>query len=651
MKSMSLYRFPGHRVARAALPCLLTMALLWAAGPSSAVAQTGTVRSWGSNDLGQLGDGTQADSYVPLQVLGLTDVVAVAAGGRHTVALKSDGTVWAWGSNSHGQLGDGNGGPGAFSTTPVQVARITQQMCAIAAGPNHTIALKADGTVWGCGENTHGQLGDGTTVDRVKPVQVVGLTDAVAIAAGSRHTLALRFYDTVWAWGDNDHGQLGDGTTTDSTVPIQTVGLPTWYRELAAGDSHSLVIDNSGKVWTWGNNGDGQLGDGTHTDSSTALQVAGLSNVVACAAGDNHTLVVKDDGTAWAWGLNSDGQLGDGTTTSRTAPVAVSGLTDTLLISGGAAHSLALADDGTAWAWGSNSRGQLGINPTTGHSYVPVQVGSLSGVAAVDAGTDHNASLLGPLAAYTFTGERWPVGIPGGCGLELHPDKELYNYGERVWGGMICAPAGWYFTGWEGDVDRLVDPAMASRPTVFMTADCHLIALHDTVWTLNYSTEDDLDWVYQNTPGTLANGGHKVRLAVHWSSWRLGDGIFIAKLPDSGPGNVTIQDDPQGDPMVKYIVGSPRLGGAAGPLLLGIWFTEEMVGIPWFMVPFTCRPLGDVDGNGGAEPADVSLLINKLNGLGNGGFDDKAFDLDANGGAEPGDIAILIHILNNQPVP
>jgi len=428
----------------------LTGVVAVTAGGSHTVAlkADGTVWAWGRNDQGQLGVGThgsETDRDTPVQVKGeegigtLTGVVAVAAGGNHTVALKADGTVWAWGDNFYGQLGDDNDVPGIDSDTPVQVVGEGGEgtltgVVALAAGGSHTVALKADGTVWAWGKNDHGQLGDNTGVpgiDSDTPVRVKGeggegtLTGVVAVAAGSSYTVALKDDGTVWAWGNNEHGQLGDGNEgTDSDAPVQVTivlgGDPlTGVVEAAAGRQHTVALKDDGTVWTWGSNGNGQLGDNTGVpgiDSDTPVQVVDeggtgtLAGVAAVAAGYSHTVAVKTVGTVWAWGYNFDGQLGVGThglETDSDTPVQVVDagdvtgfLTGVAAVAAGKWHTVALKEDGTVWAWGKNDQGQLGDGNKDTDSDTPVQVvdpgdgtGFLTGVSAMASGISHTVVL------------------------------------------------------------------------------------------------------------------------------------------------------------------------------------------------------------------------------------------------------------------
>jgi alpha-tubulin suppressor-like RCC1 family protein len=290
----------------------------------------GTVWTWGNNSNGQLGDGTTTDRATPMPVSGLAGVSAVAAGSAHSVALKNDGTVWAWGSNSKGQLGNGTT---TDRSTPVQVSTLVG-ITAVAAGASHSIALRNivgvinDGTIWAWGSNSNGQLGNGTTVDTWIPIQVSGLTGVTAIAAGSAHTVAVRNIfslindGTLWAWGSNGNGQLGNGTTTDSWTPVMVSGL-SLMTTIAAGFNHTIALMYNGVIWTWGNNSNGQLGDGTTTERWVVAPISGLTGVMAIAAGTKNNIVLRNDNTLQAWGYNNKGQLGDGTTTDKLTPVLI----------------------------------------------------------------------------------------------------------------------------------------------------------------------------------------------------------------------------------------------------------------------------------------------------------------------------------------
>jgi alpha-tubulin suppressor-like RCC1 family protein/uncharacterized protein YegL len=308
------------------------------------------------------------------------------------------GTGKAWGNNSQGQLGNGTT---ANSSTPVDVSNLTG-ITALGAGAEHSLAVRSDGTAWAWGQNANGELGDGTTTDRTTPVQASGITGATAVAGGTAHSLVLKSDGTVRSFGYNQNGQLGDGTTTQRTSSVQVTGL-TGVIAIAAGSDHSLALKSDGTVWAWGKNSSGQLGDGTKQKRTTPVRVGTLTGVIAIAAGGDHSLAVKSDGTVWAWGYNFYGELGDGTTTNRTSPVRSGTITGVSGIAAGSNHSLAVKSDGTVWAWGNNGVGQLGDGTTTSRTS-PVRSGTITGVTKLAAGGHHSLALKsdGTLWAWGF---------------------------------------------------------------------------------------------------------------------------------------------------------------------------------------------------------------------------------------------------------
>ncbi|MBI5912998.1 hypothetical protein HY839_00990 [Candidatus Azambacteria bacterium] len=346
---------------------------------SLALKSDGTVWGWGWNGFGQLGNGTTISQSIPVQSkkydgTHINNIVAISAGLAHSLALKSDGTVWAWGRGNSGQLG--NGTLIFYDGLAKQVPGLNN-IAAIAAGGNYSLALKSDGTVWGWGANYYGQLGDGTTTQQLTPIQVYGLTGIVALAAGDYHSLALKSDGTVWGWGYNFVGQLGDGTAATRLIPVQVKGLGgtgflTDVIAITTGQNHSLALKSDRTLWGWGRNDFGQLGDGTTNHRYTPIQST-LIGITVISAKTDYSFALKSDGTVWGWGLNF-GYLGIGTNSYReTLPVQVIGLTEITALATGSGHSLALKSDGTVWGWGENSWGQIG-DGTAATRLIPVQV-------------------------------------------------------------------------------------------------------------------------------------------------------------------------------------------------------------------------------------------------------------------------------------
>jgi alpha-tubulin suppressor-like RCC1 family protein len=362
------------RSAFALVVCCLTSAAPVAAQSISAgyehtvVAKPdGTVWVWGSNSAGQLGNGstTPAVRKVPDQVPGLSDVTAIAAGYDHTLALLSDGTVRAWGGNFFGQLGDGST---TVRRSPVPVNGLTD-VIAIAAGTQFSVALRSDFTVWTWGSDGSGQLGEGTIGGSSNvPIEVTGVSGVTCIAAGGAHVLAVKSDNTVWGWGSNGLGQLGDNSPTNRPTPVQMTDVTSASR-VAAGINHSMVLRTDGTVMATGYNGYGELGlgAGQPAQRTTAATIASFTNVADVAVGNYYTMAVKADGTVWVWGANNYGQLanGDQNSSPRNTPGQVAGLSDIGLIGAGANHIITASTTGVVRTWANNLNGMLGDGTIT----------------------------------------------------------------------------------------------------------------------------------------------------------------------------------------------------------------------------------------------------------------------------------------------
>ena len=331
------------------------------------------VKCWGYNEDGQLGDGTTTRRNSAVTVTGLSSGVrTIATRYTHTCALLDTGAVKCWGSNFRGHLGDGTK---IAKSTPVAVSGLSSGVSAISAGNGHTCALLRSGAVkcWG----DAGKTGDGTDVERTVPVDVFGLSSGVsAISAAGYHTCALLNTGAVKCWGSENDGTLGNGGGATNKPGGAISGFSASVIALAAGERHNCALLSTGGVQCFGQNGHGQLGNGTSTSSSTPVTVSGISTAVAISANGWTSCALLSNGEAKCWGKNNNGQLGDNSTTDRLTPVTVSSLSSAVAIGNGYDHTCALVSSGAAKCWGRNDSGQVGDNSTT-RRLSPVSVTSI----------------------------------------------------------------------------------------------------------------------------------------------------------------------------------------------------------------------------------------------------------------------------------
>jgi alpha-tubulin suppressor-like RCC1 family protein len=548
-----------------------------------ALKSNGTVWAWGLNNTRQIGDGAGGDvRAIPAQVSGLTGVNAISAGGSHSLALKGDGSVWAWGYNDYGQVG--NGATGFSVAVPVPVSGLAGTVSTVAAGGLASYALMSDGTVRAWGYNGNGQIGDGSTTNRLAPVTVTGLGNVVQLAGSYVSTLALKNDGSVWGWGHNGAEQLGDGTTTSRSIPVRVQGAndttftlnpsntipdpfaftPRYFIPLgaqvesnpvrltgifapspisitggeysinggaftsangtaldndvlvvrvvaaptvetttsatlfaggpagvsatffvrtrkdpsvtripaavAAGDSHTFMLTTDGVVHGTGYNGNGQLGNGTTLGLSAMRPIGGPPGLVAIASGAFHALALRSDGTVAGWGSNIAGQVGSGSgRVAEVYPVGVPGLSTVVEISTGGYHSLALLNDGSVRAWGLNTEGQVGDGTTAATRALPVAV-ALSGVRAIAAGGRHSLALLddgtvrawganeaGQLGDGSTTQRNAPVAVSGLANVVAIAAGDAHSLAIKSDGSVVA----WGFNGF----GQLGDGTTANRLT------------------------------------------------------------------------------------------------------------------------------------------------------------------------------------------
>ncbi|TVP86104.1 MAG: hypothetical protein EA375_02250 [Acholeplasmataceae bacterium] len=370
---------------------------------SAVLTSLGRIFTWGYNAFGQLGDGTTEHRYTPIEItsqFGLVideTIIHVALGGFHSTVLTSAGRVFTWGRNSSGQLGDG-------TTTdrhaPTDITHqfglvVDESIIQISLGTRHSAASTSAGRVFTWGNNVYFELGDGTWTHRNTPTDITagfGLSGGetiIQVSLGFRHSAALTSEGRVFTWGDNGAGSLGDGTNTDRIVPTEITAhfnleLNEMIIRISMGNGHSSALTSDGRLFMWGYNPSGQLGIGTTTNINIPTEVAGHlilqagETFIQISLGDFHSAALTSTGRLFTWGWNNSGQLGNGTTTDNFAsnplPIDITSNLDLLghetvvqVVLGGS-HSSCLTSTGRVFVWGSNTYGQIGDGTTTHHT-------------------------------------------------------------------------------------------------------------------------------------------------------------------------------------------------------------------------------------------------------------------------------------------
>lgn len=352
---------------------------------SCALLADQTVRCWGGNGSGQLGDGTRSDSFNAVTVAGLTGVQTLGAGLYSTCAITTLGAAVCWGGTDQGSTGISPPVTVFGLATATGVAASGESSCALIAG-----AVKC----WGF--NYTGALGTGNFVDSAIPVSVAGISNATALSGGVGHFCALLATGSVQCWGGNFANALGHvGQVGDSALPLNVTNITTAVA-VSAGGGHSCAVLQNQTVQCWGDNTSGQLGanPASGTNSATPLTVAGINTATNIAAGGAFSCALLSGGGVKCWGNNTSSQLGDGTVSlGGITPVTVASVTGATAITAGLAHACALRADQTVWCWGANAQGQVG-GGAVGPYWAGAQVVGITNAAAIAAGGNHTCARL-----------------------------------------------------------------------------------------------------------------------------------------------------------------------------------------------------------------------------------------------------------------
>jgi alpha-tubulin suppressor-like RCC1 family protein len=332
-----------------------------------AISIDGKLWAWGANYEGELGDGTTTNRTTPA-FISSSSWLDVSAGLSHSLGLKNDGTLWAWGRNGTGQLGTGTG---RDTSSQVQIGT-GSNWAKIAAGANHSAAIKSDGTLWTWGSDEYGQLGNGgTNTPLLSPIKADSSVNWKNVYASEYNTYAIKQDGTLWGCGRNNVGQVGDGTNVNKGAFVQ-IGTAVIWSEISSGRYFAVGLQTDGSIWAWGDNFYGQLGDGTNIGKTVPVKIGTTSDWKVIACGAEHIVAQKTDGTVYAWGNGQDGALGINNDAYFNTPKKVN-ITNVQSISCGSLHSLAIKNDNKLWAWGNNVNNQFG-NGTNTSTLIPVEV-------------------------------------------------------------------------------------------------------------------------------------------------------------------------------------------------------------------------------------------------------------------------------------
>ena len=322
----------------------------------------------------------------------------------------------------------------------------------------------------------------------IVPIDTYAISNLSQVVTGSGYTIALKSDGTVWSWGENGDGELGLGDDSNRSTPTQINNLSN-ISQITSGMSHSFAVKKDGTVWSWGYNGCGQLGLGDKVNRSIPTQIPGLSNVSQIVAGFGHTVALKKDGTVWSWGQNTYGELGLGDNTDRNIPTQIPGLSNVSQIVSGYNHVIAVKEDGTVWSWGYNSSGELGLgdNGRDTHRNIPTQIPGLSDISKISTG--------------------------GYTSFVIKKDGTVWSWGQNTYGEL----------GLGDEIDRNIPTQIAGFTNVFQIAGgwCHSLAIKDdgTVWAWGDNCSGELglgDEIDRNAPTQIIGFTNVSQIAGGW---------------------------------------------------------------------------------------------------------------------------------------
>jgi alpha-tubulin suppressor-like RCC1 family protein len=343
---------------------------------SLALDKNGGVWGWGWNRYGELGP---VLTFTPNSVCGAVKTFCnISVGDQNSAAIDKNGKIWVWGYSTAARTG--NAQRDSNIVTPVTIGGANKTFCKIAQYGAHSIAIDKNGRAWGWGQQTTGAIGDTTVSERCTPVSVLGgIKTFCHISVGTQFTLALTNGGRAWAWGVNSQGRLGNNSTTSVRTPVSVLGATKTFCRISAGGTFSIAIDKNGRLWSWGNNTvSGSLGinsaSGLQSRLTPVTVLGAVKTFCNVSSGFEHNLAIDKNGRLWGWGNNAGGRLGDNSTTNRLTPVSILGAVKTFCeIKAGNNSSAAIDKNGRLWAWGSNLSGQLGIG-SYNSSITPVSV-------------------------------------------------------------------------------------------------------------------------------------------------------------------------------------------------------------------------------------------------------------------------------------